>query len=125
MSRSVKKGRAGSTKTAKWKGFVQISLPEGTKPDTLWDLFDESEIVEVIDRLVCDGYKVSVSRDFDTGAFICSVTGQKEFCQNAGFTTSTFASSIDGGLLGCCWKVYYYNKGAGWDRSTDRKDYEL
>lgn len=125
MSRRTSRETHDPNKKATWKGFTQITLPEGTELSGLWDLFEETDINGILDRLLESGYKVSFSKDWDSGACVVSVTGDKQFCENAGYTTSTFASSIESGIVGCAWKVYYFNGGQGWNGSMPRSKYEL
>ena len=121
-SRAVSKR---STRKAKWKGFVNIRLETSASLETLWDLFDESDIESVIELLIDAGYKVSITKDFDSGARIVAVTGDKEFCKDAGYSSSSFASTVEGGILACAWKAFYYNGGNPWEMDTGKSDFEI
>lgn len=125
MTKKKQTVSTGSTEKAQWVGFVQVNLPRGTDLDGLLELFDAPEPFDLVEALLEAGYKVSFSKDWNSGARIVSATGDRQFCVNAGLTTSTFAEGTQGGLLGTAWKCLIFNEGRGWDDAENQGTFEL
>ena len=116
---------SAAPKKVKWEGFANVKLPPSISLESLQDHFDNTSVEDALDALLEDGYKVSVTRDYDSGARIVTITGQYAHCPNAGLSCSTWAGSIEGGVWASLWKSQFANGTGVWTNGQTGAQYEI
>lgn len=85
---AAEKMRAGQAKS--WTTFVNVSLGDATLADIAKAIPYNARLVEAIEELICEGYRLSFSFVESNDSVNCSLTGTKDH-PHAGKTLSSFA----------------------------------
>lgn len=112
-------------KKVKWTGFANVKLPPNTGLESLQDVFESSSLEDALEALLEEGYKVSITKDWDSGARIVTITGQYSHCPNAGLSCSTWGSGIEAAVWASLWKSQYANGTGQWTNGQIGAQFEI
>lgn len=102
-SRAKGKGSKGKP-PREWHGFVDIPLSKDDKERLADSVFDASELLEVVEDWLSEGYKVSLSPDVEHGSTIATLTGVGAHCTNSGYSLSARGPHAPGALGALAYK---------------------
>jgi hypothetical protein len=87
--------------------FAQINLNESQRDEfELWLKEQPQDIVENISKFALDGYKLSLSCDFENQCFIASFTQRNIDHPHNSVTVSSRSDDWDEAMMLCAFKVY-------------------
>lgn len=76
-----------------WKGFIACELTvEDKNAFRVWDV-DESDAFDIAMGRCQEGYRVAFSFNAKNDSYTCSMTGQENVGENAGYTLSAFGKT--------------------------------
>lgn len=107
--RDEKRGRKADVARDKakadgWRGFVNVELTAAQKKDAAKLLTDVARLWDNLFALIEDGYKLTVSYDFDHEAYNVSLTCRADDDPNKGLTLTGRGGSVEAALVSFSYK---------------------
>jgi len=96
---------------AAWTGFANIQLSEKDKEAIRGGILDGDTVLAIFAAMLADGHKVTLSYDPERDTVNLAVTGQYEFCENAGLTMTSFSRDITSAMEVAAYKHEIIAKG--------------
>lgn len=96
------KQRAGTGKrfTDSFLGFVDIDLTERDRSELeVWTVPGQVDLEAFLVQIVQDGYKFSLSGDFEHSSIVATLTGKAATCENKGFALSGRGPDAHGAMV--------------------------
>lgn len=83
-----------------WLGFVEVSLTAEDKEALQVAYATDGALLDFMQEVVDDGYKLSVSFDASHSCYVATLTGRGDTCPNNGLSLSGRGPSL-GGSVAC------------------------
>jgi len=117
------KGAAGGKNASgsAWRGFIDLPLSAEDKGRLRGAELPPDDLLGVIDVLVQQGYKLSVTYDSAHGAVVASVTGVGGVCPNKGYTLSARSSAIPMALTVLWYKCHVLAEDGVWENVSENR----
>lgn len=125
MARKNNGSKAGKNGKPQWRGFVKIPLANTEDVAFLDEISGELSTDDFLLEIADRGYKVTVSQLRDGTGFVVSATGNREDCENAGFTTTTFAGSPRRGIMATWYKLAIKCEWGAWKEEAPEAGLEI
>jgi hypothetical protein len=92
--------------------FIQYRLSEDEVEQARQSADSYSDVAELLNQFIVEGFKFSTSHDSYGGGVQCFITPASPQAANAGYTLSARAPTLHAAIAVLCWKHYTLFEGA-------------
>lgn len=90
----------------KWNGYINVDIPDGRRDEAKMFIVDVSMVLEAVEQVVSDGYKISLRRDSNSEGVTATLTCHSQESDNYGHAMSAFAGDVVSALGVVVFKHY-------------------